>query len=198
MNFLNLVQEEVIPFIIYNKTQRGGMKMKKIVMILITAFLLVGCGFGTHRQLIDEMKEDMIENKELITYDEIFQYADKDIIKGYVIKGMTPNGKEDLYLLNGVKGIGEGSLDEGRYDYGPISPLIDKLDYVIYEGEYYGHDNSYFIGILFEKVSSVLYKDKELEIQNKEIEVNGEKVGLTMWLMKYPNGEEIDINEFKY
>lgn len=172
--------------------------MKKIVLIFIMMILLAGCISGVNRQRIDEMKDDLIENKEFITYSEVFQYADKDIIKGYVIKGMTSNGIEDLYLLNGVKGIGKGALKEGMYYCGPISPQIDKLYYSSYEGEYYGYDNSYYIGILFEKVSSVLYMDKELDIQNKEIELNGEKVGLTMWLMKYPNGDEINADDFLY
>lgn len=172
--------------------------MKKIIMVSIMVVLLVGCISGVNRQRIDEMKDDLIEDKEFITYSEVFQYADKDIIKGYVIKGMTSNGKEDLYLLNGAKGIGKGVFEEGMYYCGPISPQIDKLYYSEYEGEYYGYDNSYYIGLLFEKVSSVSYKDKELDIQNKEIELNGEKVGLTMWLMKYPNGDEINTDDFIY
>lgn len=172
--------------------------MKKVVIFLMMLILLVGCISGVNRQLIDEMKGDMIENKELITYDEVFQYADKDIIKGYVIKGMTSNGNEDLYILNGAKGIGKGAFEDGRYYCGPVSPMIDQLYYLTVEGEYLGYDNSYYIGILFEKVSSVSYKDKELDIQNKEIELNGEKVGLTMWLMKYPNGDEINVDDFRY
>lgn len=172
--------------------------MKKIIIIFIIMASLVGCGFGTHKQLIDEMKNDMIESYNLVDYEDIFRYADKDIIKGYIIKGVNENGVENLYLLNGVKGIGKGSFDKGLYYSGPISPKEENLDFRVEEGEFYGHENSYFIGVLFEKVSSVSYKDRELDIQNKEIELNGEKVGLTMWLMKFPNGDEISTDDFMY
>lgn len=118
--------------------------MKKIIMISIIVVLLVGCSSGINRQLIDEMKNDMIESYNLVEYNEIFQYADKDIIKGYVIKGVTSDGNENLYLLNGVKGIGKGAFDKGLYYSGPISPKDERLDFRVEEGGYYGHLDSFF------------------------------------------------------
>lgn len=122
----------------------GDKLMKKIIMISIIVVLLVGCSSGINRQLIDEMKNDMIESYNLVEYNEIFQYADKDIIKGYVIKGVTSDGNENLYLLNGVKGIGKGAFDKGLYYSGPISPKDERLDFRVEEGGYYGHLDSFF------------------------------------------------------
>lgn len=41
------------------------------------------------------------------------------------------------------------------------------------------------------------YKDKQIDVQSKEINLNGDKIMLSVWMYKYSSDEKIDINQFK-
>lgn len=171
--------------------------MRKIILIALSAIILVGCGLGTKKQMIDEMKDGILENLEVVDYEEEISYSDEDVLKGYILKGKNSLGEENLYIVDGLKGTGNGIFKTGKYHGQQLFPE-EKFYYQIHSTKDCGQEYNYFIGIIYDELSTVFYKDDELEIQSKQINLQGEEINLNFWLMKYLENEEIDLNEFSY
>lgn len=72
------------------------------------------------------------------------------------------------------------------------------MSYDIHNGEDYGYDKSYIVGIAYKEMTSVYYKDKKIDFKTANVKLNNEEIILTVWIMPFNNGEDINISDFSY
>lgn len=72
------------------------------------------------------------------------------------------------------------------------------MTYTVYEGEDFGYDKSYFIGIVYRKITAVYYKDESIDFKTADVDLNDKGITLSVWLMPFNNGERINVDDFDF
>lgn len=159
------------------------------------SILLVGCRHNATN--VEKYRNNYIEERNLIYVQDVLLYDDKPYFEGTIFIAKTENNTENMYYFEDLPGGGEGKWGKGKYTGGLVR-INEDCNYRIYEGEDYGYDKSYFVGILCKEVKDVLYKNESIDFQTVDITLNGEKISLTVWLMEFVNGQNIEIKDFSY
>ena len=167
--------------------------MKKIIVMFIMLVLLVGC----KKDEFCSFKDDYIREQGITDIVDITSYGDKPYIEGVIFKGIIDGNEENLYFCEGLSGKGDGILSNGEYTASLLS-IEEGMTYNIYDGEDLGYDRSYFVAIIYRKMSDVYYKGESIDFKTVDVQLNGEDITLTVWLMPFSNGDEINISDFKY
>ena len=167
--------------------------MKKILIMFLMLVLLVGC----KKDEFSSFKDDYIREQSITDIEDITSYGDKPYIECVIFKGLFNGIEEELYFCEGLPGKGDGIFSNGEYGAGPLS-IEEGMRYRVYEGEDYGYDRSYFVAIIYRKMSDVYYKGESIDFKTVDVQLNGEDITLTVWLMPYDNGDEISISDFEY
>lgn len=105
--------------------------------------------------------------------------------------------KKIFIFYEGLPSKGDGILSNGEYTASLLS-IEEGMTYNIYDGEDFGYDKSYFVAIIYRKMSDVYYKGESIDFKTVDVQLNGEDITLTIWLMPFSNGDEISISDFKY
>lgn len=167
--------------------------MKKIIVIFIMLVLLVGC----KKDEFSSFKDDYIREQGITDIVDITSYGDKPYIEGVIFKGIIDGTEENLYFCEGLPGKGDGIFLNGEYGAGPFTVEMETR-YRVYDGEDLGYDKSYFVAMVYRKMSDVYYKGESIDFKTVDVQLNGENITLTVWLMPFSNGEDIDISDFEY
>lgn len=167
--------------------------MKKILIMFVMLVLLVGCS----QDEFSSFKDNYIEEQGITDVKDITVYGDKPYIEGVIFKGVIDGNKENLYFCEGLPGQGEGAFPNGEYTASLLS-IDEGMTYNIYDGEDYGYDKSYFVAIVYQKLSTVNYKGESIDFKTVDVQLNGKDITLTIWLMPYDNGNEISLSDFEY
>lgn len=167
--------------------------MKKILIMFVMLVLLVGC----RKDEFSSFKDNYIEEQGITNIEDITVYGDKPYIEGVIFKGVIDGNEENLYFCEGLPGKGEGSFPNGEYTANLLS-IKEGMIYNIYDGEDYGYDKSYFVAIVYQKLSAVYYKGESIDYKTVDVQLNGKDIILTVWLMLYDNEDEISISDFEY
>lgn len=167
--------------------------MKKLCLVLILCIFIVGCGSDDFESELDQY----IDEQELVDVKRIMTYEDDSDIKGIIFKAVNLSDEELLYYFEYVAGKGNAKYGNGMYSAGPL--LFDgNIISNIYDGEDFGYDKSYVIGMLDKKITSLTYKGKNIDYKSETVVLNGNKTAITVWLMSYDNGDDIDVADFSY
>lgn len=167
--------------------------MKKILSLFVLLVLLVGCS----KDQFVEFKDEYIDEQGIIKVEDIITYNEKPYIEGLIFKGIINDNEENIYFCEGLPGKNDGIFSNGEYTASLLA-VEEQVTYHFYDGDDLGYDESYFVGIAFFKITDLYYKGKSIDFQTKDIILNDEKISLTVWLMPYSNGEEINISDFEY
>lgn len=167
--------------------------MKKILVMFIMLVLLVGC----RKDEFSSFKDNYIEEQGITNIEDITLYGDKPYIEGVIFKGTIDDTEENLYFCEGLPGKGDGIFSNGEYTASLLS-IEEGMIYNIYDGEDYGYDRSYFVAIAYRKMSAVYCRGESIDFKTVDVQLNGEDITLTVWLMPYDNGDEISISDFEY
>lgn len=167
--------------------------MKRKIILLLLSILLVGCG----QDYFEKYKNDYIVGRNLSNIQDVLVYGDHSYIDGVIFTAKTVNNEEDIFYFEGLPGSGSGKYANGAYT-GDLLRISEEFIVHIYEGGDFGYDQSYFVGILCKEVKDVLYKNESIDFQTVDITLNGEKISLTVWLMSFDNGNNINVEDFSY
>lgn len=166
--------------------------MKKVLSFFALLVLLVGCS----KDQFVEFKDEYIQEQGITKVEDIITYNEKPFVEGLIFKGII-NDDENIYFCEGVPGKNDGIFSNGEYT-ASLLDFDEQITYHFYDGDDLGYDKSYFVGIAFFKMTDLYYKGNRIDFQTKDIDLNDEKISLSVWLMPYSNGEEITISDFEY
>lgn len=164
--------------------------MKKILVLFIMLTLLMGCS----QSEFHEYKDNYIKEQHITNVEEVFHYENKPYIEGVIFKGKID--QEELYYYEGIQGNAEGFIENGMYSGQPLF-IEEKATYYIHNGEDYRYDKSFFVGIVYQKLSEVYFKGESIKFDIIETTLNDEDITLIFWLMPFDNGEEVSISDFE-
>lgn len=169
--------------------------MKRILAFILMTILLVGCSKDNFNYYMD----GYIEEQGITNIEEIMVYEDKPNIKLVIFKGTLDGTKENLYYCEGLPGSGkgEGIFSNGSYT-STLLALEEGMTYNVHNGEDYGYDKSYFMGIAYRKMTDVYWKGESIDFKSVKVSLNNKEITLTVWIMPFSNGEDISISDFEY
>ncbi len=167
--------------------------MRKILIMFIMLVLLVGC----KKDEFSSFKDNYIEEHGITDIEEITSYGDKPYIEDIIFKGLFHGTEEELYFCEGLPGKGDGIFSNGEYGAGPLS-IEEGMRYRVYDGKDFGYDRSYFVAMVYRKMSVVYYKGESIDFKTVDVQLNDKDITLTVWLMPFSNGDEISLSDFEY
>lgn len=167
--------------------------MKKIIVMFIMLVLLVGC----KKDEFSSFKDDYIREQGITDIVDITSYGDKPYIEGVIFKGTIDGNEENLYFCEGLPSKGDGILSNGEYTASLLS-IEEGMTYNIYNCYKITFVISKIFSIIYRKMSDVYYKGESIDFKTVDVQLNGEDITLTIWLMPFSNGDEISISDFKY
>lgn len=167
--------------------------MKKIVVICL-CLLLTGCKYDSTVNHIDSLLQETCEFDN-IECDGLFWEMEVKSVGFYgMAKGKFENQEKVIIIVQ--------HIDKERW--GPGLKYIayateDNDSYIISnEGEVFGHENNFYIIIVFDDIHKAKYKDKEYKITKKKIELNGNPFYISIWSLQLDKNEELIEDDILY